>query len=107
VHQIDDNERSISLEQKIGRIVALATRNFTGEEVILPVTLRGVETHGVWIESSRLTERYLKNLQEQVAENIPVFLIPWHQVLFIADVAPGVALDEEAFGLKKGTYEPI
>ena len=88
----------IRLEDLIGKKVYVSLRESL--EPIYDVTLHGLETGGLWVESTQM-QSILEGLQKnrkprklQPRQN-PVFFIPYAQIVFL--IAYSTELDEKSF----------
>jgi hypothetical protein len=63
-------------------------------ENILEYTLHGVETSGLWIGGSAITEYFMEKLGHRMLSKTPVIFVPFHEVVLIIGFDEGVALSE-------------
>jgi hypothetical protein len=88
----------LRLEDLIGKKVLVTIAGST--KACYRVTLHGVETGGLWIESEEMAKRIGNSAKKASTGGLEpkqksVFFIPYHQVAFL--VAASTELDERSF----------
>ena len=63
------------------------------------VTLRGVDHGGIWIESQNIANTILAAIGSPGVPTAFVLFFPYTQIRFAMAFAPGVSLNETAFGV--------
>jgi hypothetical protein len=83
-------------------------KDYIGQEILMvlpdiapgtpqPVTIRGVEAGGVWIECPAAMQVLLGNLNQPAALASPVFFVPFHAITLAIVPGGGAVLNEKAF----------
>jgi hypothetical protein len=63
------------------------------------VTLRGVDSGGIWIESQNIANITLVAIGSSGVPTAIVLFFPYNQIRFAMAFAPGVSLNEKALGV--------
>lgn len=98
---MSENKRA-SFESLIGQKVAIASLILGNDLLHLhEVTVRGVESGGLWIERAELTQDILRKFKAQSAPRTVVFFLPYHQIHIAMSAIDLISLSESAFGLSE------
>jgi hypothetical protein len=86
----------VNFSDLIGEEV-LAMIPIFGNNTLLIVTIHGVESGGIWIESEKYTKTMLEKL-DLPAIKTPIFFVPYHEIRFVVHSLEKIELSEGKFG---------
>jgi hypothetical protein len=70
----------INFEGLIGETVVIISDVLDREKKPITVTIRGVESWGIWIEFQEFTDSILKLLGREILEATPTFFLPFSAI---------------------------
>ena len=82
----------------IGEVIIAHIPLLDADGMIL-VTLHGVEAHGIWIESQKLTNQLMRQFHCSSSRTTPLIFVPFDKVGFIIAAIDSLSLSEPAFGI--------
>jgi hypothetical protein len=88
---------SVSFNDLIGKQV-LAFIPIFDDNTFHEITIHGVETGGLWVESAHVSKAWLEKLQLPAIKT-PLFFVPFHEIRFVLHSAEKLELSEKKFGL--------
>ena len=89
---------SPSLKKLIGQTIIIRSI-VIDEQHPAVVKLLNVETGGIWIESQKLTNHFLSEINVQQAPKTLVAFVPFQQIAWIFGSIDSPALSEKSFGV--------
>ena len=86
----------MNFSQMIGQNIRAIIPYFGGTTLEI-VTLHGVETGGLWLESQKATNDFLTKIGAQTAPKTLVFFVPYNQITFVLGSVETPSLNEKSF----------
>jgi hypothetical protein len=84
-----------TLNELVGQTIT-ALVPFIDRTVMQKLTLHGVETGGIWVESQTLTDLFLGRIGVSASPKTAIFFLPYQQIVFVLGSIDVPALSEKA-----------